>query len=1164
MRPRAFRPLFALVALTTAVAVSVPSAAAPRDVYREDPYGFQGEEGRIPDRDYRLGRIAPTDVQRQAAARLGGTVRWNEHGTPKVLIKHGGYLSPPRAGTAADVGRAWLRENAALFGVTPAAMAPERLALIADTPFYDAPDLRRMHERKPPLAKQVAHSLLFRQVFDGVAAGQDGLLHVGLSADGRVVWVSAMTTKDPRITNTRKLDALAAYVRAARNVDRPVALGALELVQAKDHAGFTTFRIKGGTGDLQRARLAAVPTPGQGVRLAWETIVLQAHPTKNSHPAAFNHFIDAETGAVLVRRNSLDHLGSGQGTHVSPQAVGDPTWSVFPANPPFPVPGEKTPDVRETWCWVMASDCDRFTGSDDDGLRQFATRSPYDVTYSPAGVPSTTFTTKGNNAETQASYVSHLTPDSPVSPASPTRQYNFPFTDQWHTSNCFAVANYASPARNDVDAATVNLFVMHNRMHDWGYFLGWTESTWNMQRHNFGEDDPNSDTARDQDPETGQPQAGGLAGGVAFLGRDNANQITVNDGVPGVTNQYLWHPLQSSFYSPCVDGAYDMSIVGHEVTHAISNRMTDGPDGDLFGHQSGAMGESWSDLAAVEYLQGYGFTPVAGEDPYAVGPFATGNQITGIRNYNMSRNPLNYSNLEYDGNGVTSPHADGEIWSGVQFDVRKGLIDKYQATHPYGDKELQYRCADGYEPAAGCPGNRRWIQIMFDAFLIQPGRTSMVDSRDAQLAADMMRFNGANQKELWAAYAARGLGNAADSGGPDDVEATPGWDSPVHTDEAKVRFQAVPVAGGGVPGTLEVYVGRYEARAVPVALSKKGAPSATVVMRPGTYEFLARGNGYGALRFTRTIKPGKPTDPAVTVPVPMRRNHASATHGAEVTGDGGNHQFVNDDTEATNWAYLGGETDTVEGKQFTVALAGGRQKVSEVQISAANRPALCDTATGDNPEEVFDCEDDDELPYDPNAQNRFAALRSFEILTCDATAGQDCDSDDGYKVVGVSAPDAFPTSRPRPLAPNLQLRAFDLPDVFATHVRLRVLSNQCTGNPLFSGAQNPVGDPMSNPDCVTGFTAAALTNTTATNPATIRNTQRFRVRVSELQVFSNITPPGTGTDPPGPLTPPVVRPRPGPGGPGIPATGADSSLLLAALVLATAGAAVAYGRRAAD
>ncbi len=112
----------------------------------------------------------------------------------------------------------------------------------------------------------------------------------------------------------------------------------------------------------------------------------------------------------------------------------------------------------------------------------------------------------------------------------------------------------------------------------------------------------------DRDPETGNAQAGAVTGGApSYLGRDNANQIALQDGVPGITNMYLWQPIAAAFYGACVDGDYDMSIIGHEYTHLISNRMVGGPDAGLTGHQAGSMGESWSDLAAVEYLNEFGY-----------------------------------------------------------------------------------------------------------------------------------------------------------------------------------------------------------------------------------------------------------------------------------------------------------------------------------------------------------------------------------------------------------------------------------------------------------------------------------------------------------------------------------------------------------------------------
>ena len=49
------------------------------------------------------------------------------------------------------------------------------------------------------------------------------------------------------------------------------------------------------------------------------------------------------------------------------------------------------------------------------------------------------------------------------------------------------------------------------------------------------------------------------------------------------------------------------------------------------------------------------------------------------------------------------------------------------------------------------------------------------------------------------------------------------------------------------------------------------------------------------------------------------------------------------------------------------------------------------------------------------------------------------------------------------VAPNLQLRSFDVPDTVATHVRFVALENQCTGFGGYAGEQD--NDPLNDTDC---------------------------------------------------------------------------------------------------
>jgi hypothetical protein len=366
---------------------------------------------------------------------------------------------------------------------------------------------------------------------------------------------------------------------------------------------------------------------------------------------------------------------------------------------------------------------------------------------------------------------------------------------------------------------------------------------------------------------------------------------------------------------------------------------------------------------------------------------------------------------------------------------------------------LQQRCADGLVSADACPGNRRWAQLTIDSFLLQAAsQVSMTDMRDNMLAADLVRFGGANQDAIWNAFAESGLGQDA-VGGSADTDATPSFASP-YANNATVTLRPMGDSAGAV---IRLYVGDYEARAVPVADTdpETDIPD-TFQILPGTpVQFVATGAGFGHRKFTALFLPGRAQDLRLNLP----RNLASTASGAVLSGDGVNLGQLGDDTEATDWVSLTG----VAGKQVTVDLAGDQpQVVNTVNVSALLRPAI----VGD---------------VDGGPQNRFSALRSFAILACDATVA-DCAQDASYRQVFTSAPDAFPGGGFRPYASQLNLRTFHFNPTRATHVRIRVLTSQCTGNPRYAGEQD--NDPTSATDCTTASLFAQ------------------QVRISELQVFT--------------------------------------------------------------
>ena len=1121
--------LAAVVALTAATFPSAPASTTA------DAVGFQGESGTIQDVDARTAQQTPTAAQQAIADRLGAQVRWNRYATPHSLFNPDGWLATGLPADPVAAARAFIDDNRTLFRLSEAGVA--NLEVINDSALGDSgahvvllrqrfgdltpaedgmaavgvkdgrvayvsssiagdPTSPPAATLSPTAAWRIAAGDVGRDVsaadiaapvikegwnilrVDGYAQPQRARLRALPMGDGTVrpVWETVVLDNSPGLAAplavSHLVDAITGDVIVRRNrVDYFAAPqgGAFQGTTGENGACGPdhTFEVGPDAKSIDVAASANVPANDIVVNLVHNGEVVATFDSLYS-PEAVHYapsVMDPGTYAAQVcsfdaSTDPFDYTGTYTVSPVGASGVAyPPMWSVFPANPPV---DHSSTDTRETWCWESSANGVPIAGCDRE-LNNVAARAPWDVD-PHTGLP--TFATIGNAAKSAVAWLApdtvaagSITPGENYSPVATDRNYDFSWTNQWHELKCDP-ASFASPSRNDADAAAVNLFKAHNAMHDFSYHLGFTEQNYNMQASNFGNTASGPYPAgREDDLEIGNVQAGGATGGwPSFGGRDNANQLTLQDGIPGITNMYLWQPIAGVFYSPCVDGDLDMSVVGHEYTHAISNRMVGGPDAGLTGAQAGAMGESWSDLDALEYLHENDFVPTDDENPWSAGAYVTGDKQDGIRNWSLDTNPLNYSDIGYD---LTGPevHADGEVWNGIQFGVRQAMVAAYDDAFPSTDQALQARCAAGELPADHCPGNRRWIQLVYDAWLLMPADVSMVDARDAMLAADMLRFDGANQGTLWDAFAKGGLGTGAASDTNDDDQPTPSFASKttpnVHVTFAPEADKHTPVEGA------KVYVGRFEARVTPIADTdpdtKLGDSAAFV---PGTYELVVQAPGYGMTRMTATLKHDG------TLVVPMRRNLASVTNGATVSGDGVNLDKIADDTEATDWASL----DGVQGKQVTIDLAGDApQTIGEVDVSAMLRPD-----TGD--------------ANDPGSQNRFTALRSFELQACDATVS-DCSSADGFTTVYTSAPDAFDGHRPRPRVPDLTLRPFVLDhDVQATHLRIVVADSQCTGGPDFQGEQD--NDPRNATDCDEGDAGPLIGSNGAT------------VRIAEVQVYA--------------------------------------------------------------
>ncbi|MDQ0994483.1 M36 family metallopeptidase [Streptomyces sp. V3I7] len=771
-----------------------------------------------------------------------------------------------------------------------------------------------------------ARVITFAQTFGGVRAVHGGTLIVAVDKDGQVLSYAG----DP----VRGGGLLAGFTKSATDaltkVVGDLAPGVDYVAKATGdvQAGYTVFGA-GPFGDVQRVMKIAFPTV-DGARPAYSVLLVK------SPSEAYDVVIDAATGEKLLQHSLVDHESGPEGT----------VYENFPgaAKGGTPVVKSFGPTAESPAGWV-----------DPTGI---------------AALPGPT--TLGNNANTFAQYTAPLAPTDQLNrPVSPTSQFNYTYTDNWgRTKGTTLPPSYVL----DRDPAVTNLFYQHNRIHDQYYKLGFTETAGNFQVSNNGKG------GNGGDPVSGLVHSGALSGGSpTYLGRDNANMLTLPDGIPSFSSMYLWEPINDTFEGPYADGDFDATVIQHEYSHGLTNRYTGGGGlGSLGGQQSGSMGEGWGDWYAMDHLHREGMS-----DKAVVGAYATGNAERGIRNWDYDHNPLTYGDFGYD---LTGPevHADGEFWTATLWDLRKALVARY------GEQ--------GGSDAAE--------HLVTDALPLSPPSPSVLDMRDAILAADALRYHGDNTDTIWSVFARRGAGRSASTVDSDDTNPVPAFDHASPSRNGTLTGAVVNAATGKPIEGARVIVGEFEARVTPLArTSAQGG--FTAPMTGGTYTLTMQAPGYGIQTFRDVdVTAGQTTARTFK----LAPNLASSANGASVEATSSQDdalpaKFLLDDTENSSWKTKDtGTPYNSGGNQYTTVKLARQADISSIKISALK----------------------------PTSLPRFNAAKDFTVQT----------STDGVQWKTVKT-GTFAAQAPRPVAPDLNIRTLRLDSpVNATYVRVYVDSVQ--------------------------------------------------------------------------------------------------------------------------
>jgi extracellular elastinolytic metalloproteinase len=666
-------------------------------------------------------------------------------GRPSSLINANGFLTdrsplPPR-----DVVLQFIYDNKDALGLTDA----------------DVRDLVTTDMYTNQVGKRITHVYL-QQQYNGIPVFQ-GVANGSVMPNGRLIILGnhlvtdlagSINTTTPAITQAQAI-AAAAQSMGIR-VTQP-----LQLVQ--DQGGPTQAQVYR-SAEVSRqdipVSLRFLPIQKGETRLVWHTVI--ESPLSRSEWYEVN--VDAQTGQVWNRFNYYKgdsyrvlhyrFAGPHEGSFSIQVNPADPLANGFP--------------FRSTVTWH---------NTDNDPEPE-------------------TFTTTGNNVIAQEDRDGDDSPigrrPAPNGNATGSNDYNYvwdPTREPYEPAVPFDPGPPPVPGRpaftTNMFAAIVQAYYLTNIFHDVLYYYGFTEAAGNFQIVNFGRG------GRGNDPVLVDVQDDADNGTF-----NNANFATPPDGTPGRAQFYIF-----DFTTPNRDSAMYSEIVFHELAHGLSTRLNGGPQEvtGLSGTQSGGMGEGWSDFVPLWFNTKpdqragdpvrYG-RHILGQPPTGLGvrrvPYDTTQRVFGQPN--TYDHPITYNDIDplqedvvwpYNPpldprqNGADNIYSIGELWCETLWDLNWALIKKY------GYSSDLYR---------GMGGNNIAMRLVTEALRLTPINPTLLNGRDALLAADFALYGGANQREIWTAFAARGMGQFAHDGGDHNSVAV------------RENFTIPPIFGGGGGG----------------------------------------------------------------------------------------------------------------------------------------------------------------------------------------------------------------------------------------------------------------------------------------------------------------------------------------------------------------------------
>lgn len=645
---------------------------------------------------------------------------------PEVIgpdVKHGrASLTSPSNMRRAEILRSFAKQNESLIGV-PAADVDS----LQTTAEYTNPDGNL----------SFAH---LEQAINGIPVFR-GEIKAGFNKDGEMVRV--INNLAPGLNEAQLSADFGDPVRAVEAAARHINIAPESLPLQRNESASSRSKEVFGSGDwAPTAEKMYFPTePGVAVP-SWRVLIWQ--PVN-----AYYVIVDAETGTMLWRKNITED----QTQAATYNVWSNPTAMINVADSPFPI----TPGPSSL-SGIQGAAIPRVS------VTRVGNEAPY--TFNNNGwITDGVTTTDGNANEAGLDRENPSGIDPNGKPVAADRVFDFPINPGIPTNPAqntgdsplpagvaptpCAAAGTSSAMIDFQRAAVTQLFYINNWYHDEMYMLGFTEQARNFQHSNFGRGGAENDrvSAEAQD----------------CSGTNNANFSTPADGGRGRMQMYLW-----TGPTPDFDGDLDADVIIHEHTHGLSNRLHGNGSG-LSLNMSRGMGEGWSDFYGHAMLSEPtdpidGVYTTGAYDTYRLGGVGFNNAYYGIRRFpksvisstggpnNRPHNPLTFADVDGSrinttdgafpasgGGSADQVHNAGEIWSSALWEVRARFVTRL----------------------GWAVGNRKVLQLVTDGMKLAPIGPTFLTERDAILAAAQVGGTADDVADIWAGFAARGMGFSA-------------------------------------------------------------------------------------------------------------------------------------------------------------------------------------------------------------------------------------------------------------------------------------------------------------------------------------------------------------------------------------------------------------------